>query len=202
MQKRPRFPHEVVGLLDADVAAPDHARASGPEGLDHARRLRIVNDHHVPFTAPPGELLHVLGKGSFVYATSLVVERATVAERPVEAIVETLGDGEELWRAVDHDPASIHARAARVRDQRAQQLDHAPAVRRRVHVPYDASVEQLARLLDAMLELLEARGWKHRAKTLRVHRGDVHLMRHQYAGTPSACSRPQRSRSSAPISLK
>ena len=44
-----------------------------------------------------------------------------------------------------HDPARVDAGAARVGQQRAQHLGHAAAVRRRVHAPDDAAVQQRLR---------------------------------------------------------
>ena len=49
-------------------------------------------------------------------------ERSTVATRPVEVVVDPLGDLEELGVAVDHDPPGVDPDAADVREQRLQQL--------------------------------------------------------------------------------
>jgi hypothetical protein len=65
--------------------------------------------------------------------------------------VDPLGDLEELRLAFDHDPANVDARAPRIGDQWAQQLDDPASARRGVHVPDDAAAQELARLGDPRL---------------------------------------------------
>jgi hypothetical protein len=137
------------------VAAPDDGGALRGEWLDQPGRLRIVDDHHVALAHAVLEVLQVLRQHPLVRRAGGVVERETVTRHAVQAVVDALGDREELRRSLDHRPARVHAGAACVRDQRLQQLDHAAAACGGVHVPDDPPVEQRARLLGARLEGLD-----------------------------------------------
>ena len=59
-----------------------------------------------------------------------LAQRPAVARRPVQAVVQALGEAEELGVAVDDHPAGVDAGAAHVADQRAQHLGDAAAVTR------------------------------------------------------------------------
>ncbi len=70
----------------------------------------------------------------------------------VQAVVDALGDPEELGVAADDHPAHVGAGSARVGEQRVQQLGDTAADLGRVEVPDDAAVEQLARIGDRLLD--------------------------------------------------
>ena len=63
----------------------------------------------------PDERQHLVGvspQRPLVVLALLVTERAAVAGRAVKAVVDPLGDGEELGIALDHQPARIDPGAA------------------------------------------------------------------------------------------
>ena len=72
------------------------------------------------------ELLGGAASVSLVDRALGVPERPPSPARAVEAVVDALGDREELRVALDHDPAGVDARAPRVGEQRLQQLRHPP----------------------------------------------------------------------------
>ena len=88
----------------------------------------------------------------------MLVERPAVAAHPCRLLWSRLVSSKNSGVPVDHDPAGVDSRAAGVTEERAEQLDDAASPGGRVHVPDDASGEQLAGLLDRELELLEPLG--------------------------------------------
>ena len=48
----PGLPRQIVGLVHADVAAPDDPRPLGLQRRDHPGRLRVMHDHDVAFAHP------------------------------------------------------------------------------------------------------------------------------------------------------
>jgi len=127
----------------------------------------VVEDDDIARAHPRREHGGVVGDHTLIDRARSVVERTAVAERAMQAVVDALGDVEELGRAIDDDPARVDPGAARVGDKRAQQLDHATPERGRVHVPDDPPGEQLARLAHAALEVGEPVGRQHRTESLR-----------------------------------
>ena len=171
-QERPRLAGEIVGRLDADVAAPDHRRAALLQGTDQTGRLRVVDDHDVAGAHVAGEPREVLGEHRLVDAAGLLVERAAVALGAVQAVVDALGDGEELGRALDDDPARVDPGAARIADERAQQLHDAAALGGRVHVPDHVAVQEPPALVDRALEPLDLLRGEDRAEAVGAPRRD------------------------------
>ena len=170
LEERPGLAGELVRVVEPDVAAPDHRGALRLERVEHARRLRVVQDHHVALVHARRDLRDIARQHALVRAPGVVVERQAVALGAVQPVVDPLGDREELGRAVDHHPARVDAGAARVGDERAEQLDDPAAAGGRVDVPDDPAAEQHAGHLHPALELLIAAGWEDGAEPLRAHR--------------------------------
>ena len=185
-QEVPRAARDVVRLVDADVAAPDHARAGALERADEPGGLRVVQDHDVVVVHQLGERAGVLLERALVDLARRLAEVAAVALEAVQLVVEALGDLEELRVAVEHRPAGVDAGALRVAEQREQQLDHAAAARGRVDVPDRARAEQLARGADAVRELLERLRLQDGLEALRRVGGDVD---HRWHGVQSSRAR-------------
>jgi hypothetical protein len=108
-----------------------------------------------------------------VHGAGVDVERAAVTGGAVEAVVDALGDGEELGRTLDHHPADVDTGAARVSDQRLEQLRDTATPSSRVHVPNDPSGQHLASPHDALLESIEARRTQNRLESRGAHRRDL-----------------------------
>ena len=100
-----------------------------------------------------GKLLGVLVGDGRVDLTLARTKLATVTWLAVEEVVEALGDGEELGRALDRHPAHVEPGTARVGREGAQHLRDATALRRRVHVPDGTPFEQAPGTLEVLLEL-------------------------------------------------
>ena len=175
-QEAPGVACEVVGQVEPDVRAPDHRHARRDQPRDHPRGLRVVQQHDVGAGEPGSEQLG-LGRAAALIDRSLPLAQLTAVVGAVQAIVEPLGDAEEVVVAADHRPASVDAGAADVSDQRPQHLRHPAALRRRVHGPQRASVQQLTTSRERALELRERLGREHLPKALGSQRRDRHLRR-------------------------
>ena len=177
-QEVPGAAREVVGLVDPDVATPDHLRARALQRADQPGGLRIVQQDDVVVVDQIDELARVRLQRVLVGLARLVVERAAVALEAVEVVVDPLRDGEERRVALDHRPASVDAGALRIADQREQELDDAAALGGRADVPDRAAVQQLARTADAGGELLERLGLEHGLEALGRVGCDVDHFKH------------------------
>ena len=169
-QELPCVVREVVRPVEADVAAPDGGRSGRAQRGDQARRLRVVDDHDVTRAHALGERGQVVGQYLLVDGAGGVVERSTVSDGAVQSVVDALGNGEEIGRALDHHPADVNAGAPRVGDQRFEQLRDAAAASGRVHVPDDPAGQKLAGPQDALLECLPARWTQHGPESRGAHR--------------------------------
>jgi hypothetical protein len=88
--------------------------------------LRIVEQDDVARARDPEERGGVGGLGFLVRLTLVGGQAVTVRIDAVQQRVELLGHGEELGRALDHDPASVDPGAPVVRDQGVEQLRAPP----------------------------------------------------------------------------
>ena len=165
-QEVPRAARDVVGLVDPDMATPDHLRARALERADQPGGLRVVEQDDVVVVDQVDELARVLLQRVLVGLARLVVERAAVAREAMELVVDPLRDLEELRVALDHRPASVDAGALRIADQREQELDDASALGGRADVPDRATVQQFARTADPGGQLLERLGLEHGLEAL------------------------------------
>ena len=104
-----------------------------------------------------------------------VAEWAAVARRPVEVVVESLGDHEEVGVALDHQPSGIDADPPDVREQRLEEFGDAPAGRGRVDVEHLPSEEPDAGLAGEPLERPDPRGSDDGFQVLGRDLADVHL---------------------------
>src|SRR5262249_36595065 len=147
----------VVHLL-ADVAAPDDARPFLHEVRDETGRLRVVADDDVSRTKERVESDRVRVAHLLEERVLRGAEGRTIAHVAVQRGVQGLGDAEELGRRVDDGPACVDAEAARVAQERSQELRHAATRRRRIDVPYGPGAEHLSRGFAESLHALNASG--------------------------------------------
>jgi hypothetical protein len=144
-QERPRLVRLVVTRIAAHMTPPHHARAGRTEPVDHAGRLRIVQQHDVA-TVDKGEHLGEVGaQVPFVGAVLVRAEWTTVAPRAVQEVVQSLRDREELRAGVEYEPPVLDPRPAPIGEQCLEHLGHATAVRRRVDMPDRAVAERAPR---------------------------------------------------------
>jgi hypothetical protein len=73
-----------------------------------------VQDHDVAVSHERRESLRRGARGALVDLPLVVAQRPAVAGRAVQPVVQALGDVEEVGLTADDEPASIHARGARI----------------------------------------------------------------------------------------
>ena len=120
-------------------------------------------------------------------ACSLGAERATVAARSVEVVVDPLRHLEERRVAFDHDPAGVDSDAADVREQGLEELGDTAAGRGGVDVHDPAPGEAGAGRGSGALEVERPLGPDQLLEPLRVEGVDVDLVEH--SGPPRASRR-------------
>jgi hypothetical protein len=179
-QERPGGPDELVRVVDPDVAAPDHRGTGRPQVGHEPGGLRIVHDHDVACLHALAEAGHVLFDHLLVEAAGALVERPPVAFAAVKPVVNPLRELEELGRAVDDEPACVHAQTARVADKRPQQLDDAAAACGRVDVPDHPPLQQPATFLCGPRELVVPLRADDRPEPLGLASRYLHLLRHSF----------------------
>ncbi len=104
-----------------------------------------MQDHDVPGVNVREELTRVALHAALVARMLVRTERASVAGRAVEMVVDAFGDPEEFGVAVDHDPTGVDADTSDVREQGLQQLRDPTTRRGRVDVDHPPAVKQRAR---------------------------------------------------------
>jgi hypothetical protein len=152
-QEIPGAPDDVIGLVDADVAAPDDPVAGFLHRRDQGGGLRVVEVDDVARPRTGHDAARARRERLLVEAPLALAERPAVAGVAVQVVVEALRDEEELAVLAQDRPARVDADAADVGQQSAQHLrDPAPA-RGRVDVPDRPSLEEQARPLGEALHL-------------------------------------------------
>ena len=131
-----------------------------------------MQEHDIGRRHALGEQLGVLGGDALVGGTLGIAQRPAVAAVAVQAVVQALGDVEELRVAADRHPAPVDADTAHVADQRAQHLGDPAAMRGGVDVPEGPPFEQLAPACHRVLEVRQALGCEDLPEALGVKRRD------------------------------
>ena len=131
-----------------------------------------MQEHDIGRAHALHEQVGVLGGHALVDLTLRDAQRPAIAGIAVQAIVQALGDPEELVVATDRHPARVHARTARVPDQRAQHLRHAAAAGSGVHVPERPPLQQLAPTGDRVLEVRKPLDRQDVAEVVRIKQRD------------------------------
>ena len=134
----PRALRPLVRAVVPHVAPPDHPRADIAERREEPGGLWVVDEHHVAAAHPPAHVLDVRGDRPVVVRPLGLAEIAAVAGGAVEAVVDALGDREELGIARNDNPIRRDPDAARVAEQCPEHLGDPAAGGRGVHV-HDAS---------------------------------------------------------------
>ena len=106
LEECPRLFGEHVDVVRPDVAPPGHPHAVLEQVARQPRRLRVVQEHHVVGADPPVEGVDVGPQDLAVVRRLRGPQRTAVAGGPVQPVVQSLGDGEELRIAVDDDPVA------------------------------------------------------------------------------------------------
>ena len=171
------------------MRAPDDGHALLDQRRDHAGGLRIVQEDDVARPYALRQQLGVLGGDALVDGALGLAQRPAVARVAVQAVVQALGDAEELGVAADGDPSRVDADAAHVADQRAQHLGDAAAVSGGVHVPERPPVQQLAPAGHRVLELRQALGREDVAEALGIERRDLDVLERHGTTLPRRAGR-------------
>jgi hypothetical protein len=153
-------PHELpprggerIRRVATYVTAPHHGGTGCPRGASKTGSLWIVQDDDVAGCQrrQPSRI------GSHHFVVPVVLggpQRAAVAIRPVQPIVDALRDLEEPAVSIDDDPLRVDAHPARICQEGLQELRDASTTRRRVHIQDAPSREQLLRPCRGLLEPL------------------------------------------------
>ena len=141
-EERPGLVRQLVAAVASDVAAPHDPHPRCPDALDHARRLRVVQHHDVAGIDPGEEVREVRGQDAFERGVLGGTERPVIPRIAVQAVVQTLRDGEELRLTIEDEPPVLDAGAPPIGEQGLEHLGDTAAVRRRVHVPDRAVPER------------------------------------------------------------
>ena len=186
-QEGDRLVDDCARLVGADVQPPDDPDARVAQRGRHPRRLRVVEDDRVVAARLLEQRRRAGARDLLVVPPLRGAERPAVALRAVQVVVEPLREGEELRVARQHEPAGVDARAARVREQRAEHLGDAAAGRGRVDAPDRPVPERVPRALLRHLPLAERRRVEHLTEALGVEGRDLDGCEH---GMHDARSRP------------
>ncbi len=113
-QERPGTVRPLVCSVEAHVTTPDDVGALFDERENEARRLRVVDDHHVVLPNLATDGLEVPGERALVDRALSSFELASVTGRAIEAVVDSLRHREELGIAVENQPVRLEPDAAHV----------------------------------------------------------------------------------------
>jgi hypothetical protein len=155
-EEGPRLVGPLVGLLTPDVAAPDHPGTGLGERRGHARRLGVVQEHHIALPDAAQRAVEVRRRDVVIVGGLLRTQLPGVTGGAVQAIVDPLGDGVELGIAGHHEPADVDIDVLDVADQHVEHLGDPTAGGRRAEVPDGPPVEPLVGEGAGPLELLVA----------------------------------------------
>ena len=112
------------------MAAPHHAASRLNERRRHPRRLGIVQDHYIPRVGVARSHFARPAAVTFVIVVRLRgTERTAIACCSVQAIVDPLGDGEEVGITSHDEPVDVEAGIEGVADEHLQHLGDAAALR-------------------------------------------------------------------------
>ena len=106
--------------------------------LNHRKRLRIVNDHHVVVKVVADRIF----VGHFLINPSL--EFSNIDAGPLQGVVHFFGDAEEVWAPLDHTPTGANAGCIHKQCQRGENLRNPAAVIGRTDV-YDVKIAETLR---------------------------------------------------------
>ena len=137
----PRGADDVIRCVDTDVADPHDMHPGVHEGSDQARRLRIVKGHDVTRTSFVQERRLFAPEDPHVRLALRAPEGAAVTHRPVEPIVDPLGDPEEVLVTFDDQPSASDRETSDVAEELMKELGNPSSVGCGVDVPDGVSVE-------------------------------------------------------------
>ena len=172
-QERPRLIGPLVGLVASDMAAPHHAASRLNERRRHPRRLGIVQDHYIPRVGVVDHTSRGHGGDLLIVVRLRGTERTAIACCSVQAIVDPLGDGEEVGITSHDEPVDVEAGIEGVADEHLQHLGDAAPSGRRIDVPHRPPTEiptrSLSRTHEPLVAIPPNEGLQHRQRT-RGHR--------------------------------
>ncbi len=124
------------------------AGAAPVQQPDQPRWLRVVHDHEVP----------VARKDAGVRLQGRQVEAAVAGRQvdvhPLQAVVQLLGEVEEVVASGEDVPLGFQSQPALERNERGKQLGHTAPVGRRIDMEHSGAPERSGQLLDRADRLL------------------------------------------------
>ena len=129
LEERPRLAGELVRVVEPDVAAPDHRGALRLERVEHARRLRVVQDHHVALVHARRDLRDIARQHALVLRLASSSSGRPSPSAPCSRLWIRLVTGRT--RACRRSPPSARRRRRRARRRRAGRAARRPRRRAR-----------------------------------------------------------------------
>ena len=189
-QEHPCRPGQVVGLVGADMAAPDHRCPLPLEGGHQPGGLGVMQEDDVAGLDPLLQLSKRLFQSLAVASSCRLVQLAPVAGLAVEQVMEAFGDRKELVVALEHHPAGVDAGTSQVAEQEVEHLGDPAALLGGVHVPQPPATQPLGRHLQATQETAAGVGVKHGLEPSRVKPSYLNVLQgHRSPSTSPAAER-------------
>ena len=144
LEEPPRQLRAVVARVAPHVTSPHDDRPERAHPFDQPRGLGVVQQNQVTGLhelAQPGE---VALEHRLVESALPVCQRAAVALRAVQQVVEALGEPEEVRARVQDQPPGVHPGTPGVGEQGLQHLGHAATGGGGIDVPDGAARQQAA----------------------------------------------------------
>ena len=155
-------------VVGANVASPDHRRASPLQRHRHGRGLGVVQHHHVSRGQQGRQRPGVAEGGPVEHRQLPGPEHAAIAWLAVQMVMKALGHLEEPGRTAEHHPPDVDPRAFPVRQQRTKQLRNSTTQSGRVHHPHRPSAQQLTGALPGHAHPLHHRQQQIAAQVLEM----------------------------------
>jgi hypothetical protein len=115
--------------------------------------------------------------GALVDLALALAERSGIAREAVDAVVDALGQSEEIGISGQHQPTGIDARATNPRQQCPEHLCDAAPGRGRVDVPDRVAVEEMSGPVSRLEKGAEAFGPEQVGESLRCDGRNGNLVR-------------------------
>ena len=120
----------LVHIVVTHVAPPHDVSAALDQRGDEPSGLRVVDDDDVTRPNLSADPRDVRGSRPLVDSPLAQTKISPVPGRTVEAVVNTLRNGKELWFSYDDEPVGLDADTAHIADQGGQHLGDTASGRR------------------------------------------------------------------------
>ncbi len=156
VEKLPCIVSPSVGSFAPDVAPPDHVGSGRSQGSGHAYRLGVVEEYDVAFSNPADETGDIRIGNPLVVLRLVGAEVSGVTGHPVDPVVDSLCDGEEVGVSGHDQPADVDASVLDIAHQDLEHFGNATSGGRRADIPDRSSLESLGGPQGCEVQFCEA----------------------------------------------